>query len=59
MPRTISFAQVCRMACELADDHEDADTIAATLRRLHPAARLGDVVKAADRAVARRIRRAA
>lgn len=59
MTRPISFAALCRMAAELAQDHEDADTIADTLRRLHPAALQRDVVKAADRAVAARIRRAA
>lgn len=56
MTRPIPFAALCRMAAELAQDHEDADTIADTLRRLHPTARPADVVKAADRAVAHRIR---
>ena len=54
MTRPIPFAQVLRMARELAHDGEDADTIAAEIRRLHPAVSVRDAVQAADRAVASR-----
>ena len=52
MIKPIPFARVLKMARELAHDGEDADTIISEIRRLHPAARYGDICRAADRAVA-------
>ena len=59
MSRPIPLATLNRAAAELAADGEDADTIAGVLERAYPAASRRDIIQAADRAVGRRIRRAA
>lgn len=57
--RPVSIATLDRAAADLAADGEDADTIASVLQSAYPAASRRDIVQAADRAVGRRIRRAA
>lgn len=57
--RPVSLATLDRAAAELAADGEDADTIAGVLERAFPTAPRRDIITAADRAVGRRIRRAA
>lgn len=55
----VSLSTLDRAAADLAADGEDADTIASVLQGAYPAASRRDIVQAADRAVGRRIRRAA
>ncbi len=57
--RPVSIATLDRAAADLAADGEDADTITGVLQSAYPAASRRDIVQAADRAVGRRIRRAA
>ena len=59
MTRPVPLAILDRAAAELAADGEDANTIAGVLERAYPAAARRDIIAAADRAVGRRIRRAA
>lgn len=55
----VSLSTLDRAAADLAADGEDADTITGVLQSAYPAASRRDIVQAADRAVGRRIRRAA
>ena len=59
MIRPVPLTTLDRAAAELAAQGEDADFIAAELRRLHPKALSRDIIQAADRAVSRMIGRAA
>lgn len=56
--RRVSLAQLKRDALLLAQDGEDADTIAGALRGSYPQAREADIWTAADHAIAHRYRRA-
>lgn len=57
--RLVSIPTLDRAAADLASDGEDADTIAAELRKRYPKALSRDIIHAADRAVGRMTRRAA